>query len=175
MNPQKLCRIEDALVANGVLSAILKAEKDQKEINLVAKPMFVIMDGGQAQFTSGENVPAPKKVVSDNGTVSTSGFEYIQTGLTFNCEIRDSTIDTCRLTLEVGVSSVVGFVENTAPITNRQEFSTSAYIKSSGVYLLGSVKRDSQSHENSGFLGWMNDDNTINGIVQIWTKCYRIN
>lgn len=171
----------DTLAVSGNLSgsffaanAVLKAEQENKTINMIARPMFVLMDGGQSQFTSGESVPVPKKVVSDNGTVSTSGFEYIQTGLAFNCGVRESTVDTCRLSVKVGISSVVGFVENSAPITNRQDFTTTAYVKADGVYLLGSVKRNSESNNSSGLFGLLKNKANTTGVVQIWARCYRI-
>ena len=171
----------DTLAVSGNLSgsffaanAVLKAEQENKTINMIARPMFVLMDGGQSQFTSGESVPVPKKVVSDNGTVSTSGFEYIQTGLAFNCGVRESTVDTCRLSVKVGISSVVGFVENSAPITNRQDFTTTAYVKADGVYLLGSVKRNSESNNSSGLFGLLKNKANTAGVVQIWARCYRI-
>ena len=162
------------IAANGMLNTILKAERQKSNVALIAKPMFVLMDGSSSRFTSGESVPVPKKVVSDNGTVSTSGFEYIQTGLTFTCGVRESTIDTCRLSINVGMSSVVGFVENSAPITNRQDFNTTAYVKTGGVYLLGSVKKDSQSSQKSGFFSLIHSQDKLHGTIQIWAKCYKI-
>ncbi len=160
--------------ANGVLSTILKAEREKANINMIARPMFVLMDGGSSRFTSGERVPVPKKVVSDNGTVSTSGFEYIQTGLDFNCSVRESTIDTCKLGIDISVSSVVGYVENSAPITNSQDFTTTAYVKTGGVYLLGSVKKATQAASTSGIFGTLQGQSDLKGTVQIWAKCYKI-
>ncbi len=160
--------------ANGILNAILKAEREKANINMIARPMFVLMDGGNAQFSSGERVPVPKKVVSDNGTVSTSGFEYIQTGLDFSCSVRESTIDTCKLGVSITISSVVGYVENSAPITNSQDFTTTAYIKTGGVYLLGSVKKATRSFTDSGILNILKSQSDLKGTVQIWVKSYRI-
>ncbi|NLF41687.1 MAG: hypothetical protein GX587_03235, partial [Bacteroidales bacterium] len=160
--------------ANGVLNSIIKAEREKSSINMVARPMFVLMDGGNARFTSGQRVPIPKKVVSDNGTVSTSGFEYIQTGLDFGCSVRESTIDTCKLEVDVNISSITGYVENSAPITNSQDFSTTAYVKTGGVYLLGSVKKATQSNTTSGIFGTLKGQADLKGTVQIWGKCYKI-
>ncbi len=160
--------------ANGVLNAIIKADRQRSNISTIARPMFVLMDGSSSKFTSGQRVPIPKKVVSDNGTVSTSGFEYIQTGLDFNCSVRESTADSCKLGIDISMSSVTGYVENSAPITNTQNFATTAFVKTGGVYLLGSIKKASQSTTNSGIFGTMQGQTDNQGTVQIWAKCYKV-
>jgi type II secretory pathway component GspD/PulD (secretin) len=166
--------INSSASLNGLFSAVIKAEKENKTVSMIAKPLFVLVDGGQAQFNCGEKIPVAKRAVSDAGTTTTSGFDYIQTGLTFSVMIRESTDNAAKLTVSVGISSVSGYVDDKAPIMNLQEFKTVANVKSGGVYLLGSVKSDSKTDSQTGTLGLLKGNKNTDGIIQIWGKCFRI-
>jgi len=157
----------------GLLSGLFQAEKQSSDISLLSQPLFVLLDGGEASFVYGDRVPVPKKSVSNEGTVTTSGYEYIQTGLNYSVTIRQLNEDMAKLGLNLSLSSVVGYVGE-APITDQQDFMTSANISSGGVYLLGSVQRDVKKSQISGLLPlWFSGDKSSSEI-QIWARVYKI-
>ena len=160
--------------AAGALSAILRAAQESNRADIIAQPMMLLMDGDRARFQDGETIPVPKKTTSYNGTITTDGFEYVNTGVIVNTQLREVSVDKARCTLNVELTSIKGYVEY-APITNGQKFSTTAVLESGGVYLLGSMKRTTKTNNRSGsFFPTLKKDELQDGDVQIWARCYKI-
>lgn len=167
--------------ANGVhlaskFSAVMQAAAKRADVRLVGKPLFVLADGETARVSSGTVTPVPKKTVSDQGTVTTSGFEYVNSGLSAEATIREGGRGTVRLTLKCSLGQITGFVEG-APVQAKDEFSTVAVLMSSGVYLLGALDQE-QAHDTvSGVAPRVMTHNVADAKesqIQIWARLYRI-
>ena len=74
---------------NGGLRSVLRATRDKSSVHMVAQPLFVLLDGETSHFGVGERVPVPNNTVSDQGTVSTTGYTDVQTGLRIEVGLRE--------------------------------------------------------------------------------------
>ena len=164
------------LAVAGSFAAALKATASADGTALVGKPVFLLGDGETSAFVSGASIPIPRKTVSDQGTVTTQGFDYVQSGLSASCSVRESQGDGAKLTVKVSIGDIVGFVE-TAPIQSKSEFSTVAVVQSGGVYLLGSLDTSEALRNDSGIFAralTLKTREKKSGSVQVWAKIFRV-
>ena len=162
---------DGADVKSGFLTAALKASHDDKLVTLVSNPFFVLADGYNAGYVSGQNVPIPKKTVSDAGTITTTGYDYQQTGLQFAVSLRQIQNSKASLSFTFESSTIVDYIE-AAPITLTEKFDSTFNIKTNQPYLVGSVKTSQQSDRIVGFLNQTKD--ATGDTLQIWCKAYKI-
>lgn len=155
----------------GFLTAALKASQDDKLVTLVSNPFFVLADGYEAGYVSGQNVPIPKKTVSDAGTITTTGYDYQQTGLQFAVRLRQVQSGKAALYFNFESSTIVDYIE-AAPITLTEKFDSTFNLQSNQPYLVGSVKTSQQSDRVVGFFN--QTKNTSGDTLQIWCKAYKI-
>lgn len=156
--------------------AVMQATATRQDVRLVGKPLFVLGDGERSSFVSGESVPIPKKTVSGQGTVTTSGFDYVQSGLSADVSLREGGHSTASVTVHVSLGEITGYVE-TAPIQSKNDFTTTAVVSSSGVYLLGALDQDSSTLGASGLHELLLLKNTRaekGSQIQVWARIYRV-
>lgn len=161
----------NADVKSGYLNAVLNATQDDKLVTLLSNPLFVLADGSQFSYVSGQNVPIAKKVVSDAGTVSTTGYDYQQTGLQFQVSLRQVQQSKASLHLIFESSTIVDYVES-APVTSTERFESSVNLRSGQTYLVGSIKSQQQSDRVVGF--FRQSKSTSGDTLQIWCRAYKI-
>jgi type II secretory pathway component GspD/PulD (secretin) len=156
---------------NGFLAAAISASQDNKLVTLVSNPFFVIADGSTASYVSGQNVPIPKKAVSDAGTVTTTGYDYQQTGLQFKVSLRQVQAQKASISLYFESSTIVDYVE-VAPITLAEKFEATLTVHASQSYLAGSVKTCQKADRTAGLFS--QSKNKTGDTLQIWCKAYKI-
>ena len=162
------------LDALGAFNAVLKSARSNSRYEIIAEPMMLITDGGTSSIQDGETIPIPRRTVSDAGTVNTTGYDYVETGVVVNTGLREmsSTAATCQL--EIRMTQVTSYVDS-APITSGQTFKTTAVLESGGTYLVGSLSRQSSNDDRSGaFLNTFKTTKDNASNVEIWLRCYRI-
>jgi len=159
---------------SGALKALLQASRSRNDNSLIAEPMFLLLDGSSANITDGETTPLPRKTVSDSGTVTTSGYDYVQSGINISASLREVSPKTAACKISISITAISGFVED-APVTTGQKFETTVVLQSCGVYLLGELTRKDTSANSSGSLfTTLRKKNRNDGKIQVWLKCYRI-
>jgi type II secretory pathway component GspD/PulD (secretin) len=164
----------DGLLAlNGGLNAVLEAAASDGSAHMVAEPLFFLGDGGESVHKLGQNVPVPERSVSSEGTVTTVGYDNVQTGLICSVGLREVSADSARIKLDLSLSEIVGFVEE-VPRTSEAGYKTEAHIESGGVYLLGSLVRQTQSARQLGGFrsSWIQE--STDSVLQIWARAYRV-
>lgn len=161
------------LDTTGTLAAALRIAITSADIETVAAPMFVLLDGGAAKVSSSSRIPIAKKSVSDAGTVTTTDYEEVEAGVVVNVGVRNVGSDRARLKVGVEMTAVTGFVEE-APIISGETFETEAAVHSGGVYLLGEMTVNTDKNERSGQLGLINTDSQDHSRVQVWARTYRL-
>ncbi len=162
------------LDALGAFNAVLKSARSNSRYEIIAEPMMLITDGGTSSIQDGETIPIPRRTVSDAGTVNTTGYDYVETGVVVNTGLREmsSTAATCQL--EIKMTQVTSYVDS-APITSGQTFRTTAVLESGGTYLVGSLSRQSVNDDRSGaFINTFKTTKDNASNVEIWLRCYRI-
>ena len=156
------------------LNAILRTAKRKEDLAVLTEPMFILVDGGEANIADGDELRVPRFSITDEGTQSVTGFEIVQTGLVINVGIRDLGSSRAQLSLSTSISSVVGFVEGNLPTINRQSYRTNAVIRSGGVYLLGALTRTSSLQAVDGILSMVEENDESKQNVLVFARAYRI-
>jgi len=158
------------------LTSVLRASATSQDIRIIAQPLFLLLDGESSKFSSGVSIPIPKRSVSDQGTVTTQGYEFVNSGLDCDASIREVSAQLVRFKVAVELGQLQGFVEE-APIRSKDRFETVAVLSSGGVYLLGSLTRDEQTLSKSGPISMLttNKKNEVKRAqVQVWAKVFRV-
>lgn len=157
----------------GGLDLVLRASRNRSSVAILGQPLFLMVDGDQTHVGSGQRVPVPRRTVSDQGTVTTAGFDYIDTGLQIDVELREVARERARLRVKGSFSTVQSFVD-AAPVVSRDDYASSAVITSGGVYLVSALERTQAEKTQRGplSLGLKNSD--VGQVVQIWARAYRV-
>jgi type II secretory pathway component GspD/PulD (secretin) len=165
--------VDTALSVNATLDAVLQIANVRDDVKVTAAPMFLLLDGTKSDFTQGDRVPIPRRTVSNEGTVTTSGYDYVQTGVQVEVALREANPQAARLDVMVSLSDIKRFVGE-APVTGEERFTTAAVVNAGGVYMLGTLVKDRRGAQKK--LGWqsgeyLRDDTQV---VQVWCQTYRI-
>lgn len=163
-----------SVALTGGLDAILRVARSGDAASVLAEPMVILGDGRTATLNDGRRVPIAQRTVSPEGTVTVSGFQFIDTGLTLNVTLRDHGRGFAGVKLTTSLSDIVGFVEGEAPITAETRLESTATVKTGGVYMLGSVQRAGKRQAVTGQLGTVKEDGESSSVVQIWGRFYRL-
>lgn len=157
----------------GGLDALLRFARSRSGETLFAQPLFYLADGASAEMVRGDRVPVPRQTVSDQGTVTTAGFEFVQTGLQLSVRLREVTESAAALDADLSLSSVTGFVQ-AAPITTQETFKTRAIVASGGVYLLGSIERSDLKRSDAVGLKVGDAATAEARTLQVWARAVRV-
>ncbi len=148
------------------LDAVLQVAYSRDDVAVTAAPMFIVSDGEKASFVQGDRVPIPRRTVSPEGTVTTAGFDYVQTGVNVELTLRETEPRGARVDVVINMSDVKRFRGGSAGHWRRairdrrghqgrrrlppgnsgegsQPWSSSAGLADAGVYDVGSPGRPS--------------------------------
>lgn len=155
------------------LDAVLRLANDRADVAVVAAPMMTLLDGETAEFIQGDRVPIPRRTTSDQGTVTTNGFEFIQTGTTVKIALRERSPSSAMLSIDVGMSDIRRLVEE-APVTGEERLTTGVVVEAGGVYLVGSLARERHTAETG--IGWRTQDaeELECQVIQVWCEAFRV-
>lgn len=96
----------------------------------------VLKDGKEFKFTSGEKVPVLKKTITDNGTVSTTGVEYIDVGTVINSKLSRVDDFTALVDFSCEISTSERQIEE-YPVKISNKYETSVTMKHGEVVVIG--------------------------------------
>ncbi len=154
-----------------LLGTYKQVAQNTKHFN-VSEPLFVLVDGGSSSINRGRVLRLPRKTVSDQGTVTTNGYEEIQTGLQVKVNLREVDSDKIQLSLNFTQSSIVDYQgEDQLPVIDKQTINTSPYLKAGKTYLVGSLTHK-VIDDNKYMLGIRKEVRNVD--LQIWAKVYKI-
>ncbi len=154
-------------------TALLRASASNEAVQLTTAPMFLLLDGHRAKYSDAQKRPIPKRAVSDAGTVTTTGYDFVDVGLVIDLGVRDLGQSRCQLDLQIDSTSLLGVVED-APITSGQSFKAVSVLNSGGVYLLGTMDRHESRKAVSGPLQAGVRQQADRSVVQVWARLYRV-
>lgn len=162
------------VIADSEFRAILNVARTSEKYRIDAEPMMLLVDGGTSSIRDGEKIAVPMKTVSDSGTVSTTGYEFVDTGVITTIALREMSKNTAKCDVSVELTQVTGYVEE-FPITAGQTFTTTTILESGGTYLIGSISKKSLTRETSGALVSTHSKKGHNDVgMTIWVRCYKI-
>jgi type II secretory pathway component GspD/PulD (secretin) len=157
----------------GGLNVVLRAARERSSVSLVGEPLFLLADGARGRVGSGQRVPVVQRAVSNQGTVTTTGYQFIDTGLQINVLLRELSAGAARLELKAESSSVLEYRE-TLPILQKDDFEGTAVISSGGVYLVGSLERTAHDKRQTSPFRIAAKDSEQGQVLQIWARAYRV-
>jgi type II secretory pathway component GspD/PulD (secretin) len=156
------------------LAATLRTVANSSRSKFLVQPLVLVRDGSTTIVGRGEVIPIPQRSVSDQGTVNTVGFTERRVGTQFDVGVRSANDNGYGiLNLKAEISDISGFIGD-LPRINELRLSGETIVQSGGVYLLGSLERDSD--QTSGEFGVVGNPRTdaTNTVVQIWARLYRV-
>lgn len=160
--------------ALGAFNAVLRSARSKSRYEIMAEPMMLLTDGGSSVIQDGETIPIPKRTVSESGTINTTGYEYVKTGIVVNTSLREMSPNTATCNVGIDITQVTSYVDS-APVTSGQTFKTTAVLEYGGTYLIGSLSRSSRTRDKTGaFVHTFSGDKDNAGNIEVWVRCYRI-
>lgn len=166
--------VDSSLAVSGALSGLLRADKGDGRIESVTRPTFLIQDGSEGYYLSGQVFKLPTKSVSDSGTVTTTGYENFDVGLKILCKLVDYGSDRVQISVDLTNSSVVGYSEEGYPNISSDEFRCSSVVNSGQTLLLGSFVSDGSDQSVQGLFNMFKSSKSSKREFLIWARCYRV-
>lgn len=152
------------------IDGLFRLASNSSFFDLYASPMFTLLDGQESNWTDGVRVPVPRRTVSEQGTVTVSGYDYVDTGF-----IVKSTVNPClkggRLSLSVELSDIQGYVVE-SPIVRRSFLQVSVDMVPYRLYLLGELGQFKDNDSQKNILDLSRDSGK--SVYQVWGQLYRI-
>ncbi len=133
-------------------NSVLRATRELSKESVRAEPLLLVEDGSTAGYHSGKHIPVAQKTVSPEGTVTTTGYSYVDTGLNLDVTVRSVSPGSARIKTEFSLSDVVDYVDSN-PVTETDKITSTAVVNTGGVYLLGYITRFDGKAGQSGIMG----------------------
>ena len=155
-------------------NAMLRAADSYSSNRMMAEPLFSLTDGERASFVRGDTIPVPQRTVSDQGTVSVTGYQQIQTGVTVEVMVREQNPDLVRLEVDLILNDIVELINGESPRTTGETYSCKSLLRSGQVALIGSLERRRKKAVYSQWFKYGKNDEQEQTTVQIWARAYRV-
>ena len=151
------------------MSAVLSGKDTGSKV--ISSPMVLVTQGAKAIWNDGSEIPVPNKTVSDSGTVTTSGFTRLQTGLQIECTLYE-TQKGALMDLNIEDSSILNYIEY-SPVLNKIKLQSQFQLSENSVYLIGELRRKKISDGLNSLFSW--EKSKSDSRVCVYTRIYRIN
>tara|TARA_B110001469_G_scaffold106925_1_gene106937 strand:+ start:2933 stop:3985 length:1053 start_codon:yes stop_codon:yes gene_type:complete len=160
--------------AAALLNASFRYDVQNNKSNILAKPLLLIRDGKEAKVQKVETIPIPQFTTSDQGTVTVSGYDYIDVGFSLNAKIRDWGNDKAGLNFEISMGEITGYINDSVPLQRRDIIHGDTIVKNGGVYLIGALQNTKEASGKSGFFGTLFNDSSDDSTLKVWVQVIRI-
>ncbi|MFG0249795.1 MAG: type II secretion system protein GspD [Phycisphaeraceae bacterium JB051] len=152
-----------------VLQATIEADENQRYARLLTSATLSCIEGKDAQLQTGQTIPVPQRTVTDQGTVTTTGYQDIDTGLLLTVGVTREPDGLLRVSVEPELSQVSGYIDE-APIRTRRVLRTAAVIAPGGVIIVGGsvVQNHTQSKDGLPYLSQVGMDNLAKEDTRIY-------
>lgn len=152
------------------LDGFFNALMNSSYADMYASPMFIMRDNKVGKWQDGQRVPVPRKTVSDYGTVTTVGFDYVQTGVEVSASVRESSIGGV-LALDISLSDISSYVEY-CPVVSQSACNVEVDMLSDRLYLLGELQKYTDLDTQKNTLQFGASRGRV--VLQVWGKIYKI-
>ncbi len=144
------------------IGAVLRAYKNDSDINIVSTPQILTTDNKKAEISVGENVPFQTSGFVTENDASFENFEYrdVSTKLSITPQINQA--DTLRLDIQTEVVKLKSNV-NLRPETFRRTVDTTVIVSDNETVVIGGIIGQDTNDSNTQvpllgdipFLGWL--------------------
>lgn len=132
--------------------ARLRSLSTRGRSRLVTEGTLWLLEGREGKLVQGESIPIPQRTVTDQGTVTVTGYSEVQTGFTVAARI-DRHTDRAILTLRPELSSIVRLVNDEVPVIARRSIDAIAVVDSGAWLYVAGLEVENTRREGSGHLG----------------------
>jgi type II secretory pathway component HofQ len=161
--------------ASASLEATLRAALSKNRAKIVTSPMFILADGGQTKFTSGKQILVPRRNVSNQGTVTTVGYDTFQAGTSILIHVRELDHVKAAVSLTLTFSTLEGYTaDGVAPIINPTGLDCTVNVVAGGVYLAGVFDQVGNTASASGPLTLGIKSGQETHRFEVWMRVYRV-
>ncbi len=150
------------------MSAVLSGKDTGSKV--ISSPMILATQGTKAIWNDGSEIPVPNKTVSDSGTVTTSGYTRLQTGLQIECTLYETKTG-ALMDLTIEDSSILNYIEY-SPVLNKIKLQSQFQLNENSVYLIGELRRKKNSDGLQSLFSW--EKSKSDSRVCVYTRIYRI-
>jgi type II secretory pathway component GspD/PulD (secretin) len=130
------------------VDALLRASEEGREVVLARSGRVFLLEGTSAKMQQGDVVLIPRRTVSDNGTVTTTGHDRIETGFGLTVS-GQRVVGGIRLDVSARLSTVNGFVGE-LPITGESSTSAIAMLADGDWLLLSGLSGSDRERRSVG-------------------------
>ena len=152
------------------IDALFNLANSSQYFDLYASPMFVLREGVPAVWKDGQKIPIPRRTVSSEGTVTTSGYDYVEPGFLVRAQISRFG-SSGRISLNVERSEVTGYSDY-MPIIRQVSLNSSLDMTPFRLYLIGELSSFKSIDSQKNLLSLGRDKGK--SVVQVWGQFYRI-
>ncbi len=173
--PPSAVTAASGLTGSMQLQTLLRATSNRSGVELLADPLLLVRDGETVAMTRGLRIPVrTNKVTNQTGTTITQGtIQMFQTGLELNVKAKEVGLNKVRLDVKVESSDVAAITDG-VPSTTAETLDTHCDVESGGVYLVGSLRRESGRRDVTQLLQFGNATKRDGSVMQVWVRAFRI-
>lgn len=152
------------------IDALFNLVNSSQYFDLYSSPMFVLREGVPAVWKDGQKIPIPRRTVSSEGTVTTSGYDYIEPGFLVRAQISRFS-SSGRLSVNIERSEVTGY-QDYMPIIRQVSLNSSLDMVPFRLYLIGELSSFKVLDSQKNILSFGRDKGK--SVIQVWAQFYRI-
>ena len=149
-----------------VLNAVMNFSVDNSDSRDVRRFSSIVRDGEGFTYNNGLSVPVLRKTVSDAGTVTTSGVDYIDVGTRLDVKVMRRDDSSCIVNMKTEVSSNEREIEG-YPVKNSSVYQSRFSLKHGDVVIVGKYETDQESH---GIFGYKKNKMSYWVAVQVYVN-----
>lgn len=135
----------------GGLSATLSLLENTGDVSVIARPTLTLLDGEEASFSSGEQVPFVGEAVKDDSGAVTQSINYRDTGIILRVQAFVLDDATVKLDVSIEISSVqkeTGVVGN--PVISQRSVSTTLRVTEGQSVVISGLTKQGQGSGSNG-------------------------
>jgi hypothetical protein len=136
------------IVARGLLEITLDVDSNRSRSRVLTHAKLLVASGEVSEIRATDRVPIAERTTSPQGTVSTTGYSYVEAGLVIQVEAREVP-GGAHVTVRPELSSIVGFVGE-APRIARRALTAGGYVEDGGWLVLAGLEQESESASAGG-------------------------
>lgn len=138
--------------------------------SLLASPLLLCLSDQEVTWSDGQVYPIPLRNVSSEGTVTTTSYQFKNTGFQLKLKLVDLG-ENCNIFLSITNSQISGWVEE-QPILDSSSLTSIFSAKSNFIYLVGELKQNKRSNGIINTLTFRGDHSSKN--IQVFFRFYRV-
>lgn len=144
---------------SGDINAILKANADKNNINVISSPSLMVLNNHEATIKVGDSVPIRSSVSSNlssnttTGIVQTSSIQMVDTGVILTVRPRVNSGGLVLMDILQSVNNAVPTDTSTnidSPTIQKREIETNIAVQSGETLVLGGLIKEDHTYNRSG-------------------------